>query len=50
MRQLGMNKRGLHWDIIVMVIIGLIVLVILVFFSGQISKWVNQIIDKLFGW
>ncbi len=46
---MGMNKKGLHWDIIVIVIIGLITLVVVLFFSGAIAKWINQIIDKLFG-
>ncbi len=49
MRHLGMNKKALHWDIIVIVIFSLLTLIVILFFSGQMAKWVNQIVDKLFG-
>jgi hypothetical protein len=50
MRHMGLKKRGMESNIIVLVIFMLFVLVVLIFFSGQISVWINKIIDKLFGW
>lgn len=50
MRRLGMNKKGIESHMIVIIILALVVLVVLLAFSGVINKWINQIIDKLFGW
>ena len=49
MRRMGMKADASH-NMIVWIIIGVLVLIVLVFFSRQMAGWISQAIDKVFGW
>ncbi len=49
MRYLGMNRKALEFNVVVIVIFSLILLILLLLVARQNFTWITALFDRIFG-